>query len=383
MDYGMENKIQDLTLKSIIEILEVEFSCHTIILYGSRARGDFNDISDYDVIGFSDDNKDSVRKAKILDAQYLDLWVYPTQAMNSPDQSMSRVIGGVVLRQRDRLGDDFLSLIEKANTWQPSPEWDKNLQKIWALKMFERAFVNDIEGKYRKHWLVYSLLEMYFQLQDLEYTGSKIAFKWLQGNDEKIYFMFKRSLESESLVDLLTLLFQITQKEKKYYFMRHAEALEGEKDELRPVSLLGKKKLKKTKEELGCENFDLVITSSATRTKQTAHIIFSGQSIKEKEAKKLYLPTSIELQFLIMKDLRLKENLIPNDIVNSKSRNTWFIYAMEALIEIMKINFEYNSKKTIIIGHGVVINLIGYLMDQSRDDLLKKSFDPGEGFWVQ
>ena len=48
--------------------------------------------------------------------------------------------------------------------------------KVWHLKMADRAKVNDLEGKYRKIWLIYALLEDFFTLRNISYEGPKIAF---------------------------------------------------------------------------------------------------------------------------------------------------------------------------------------------------------------
>jgi uncharacterized protein len=44
---------KDLVLKMIVNELITQKNCHTIILYGSRARGAYTSTSDYDVAGIS------------------------------------------------------------------------------------------------------------------------------------------------------------------------------------------------------------------------------------------------------------------------------------------------------------------------------------------
>ena len=73
---------------------------------------------------------------------------------------------------------------------------------------------------------------------------------------------------------------------------------------------------------------------------------------------------------------------MPNDVLKTNSKQAWLRYASDALIEIMKISVEHNAKKTVVIGHGVIINLMGHIIDPERKQLLNKSFSPGEGFWV-
>lgn len=378
----MANEINDEIINNIIKILQDEFICHTIILYGSRARNDFNDISDYDVIGFSDSCEDTQRQSIISSGKYLDLWVYPTKKLYTPEASMVRVKDGVVLKQKDSLGNEFLSLIQKI-TNKSIPLWEVELQKVWALKMLERASLDDLEGKYRKHWLIYSLLEIYFMVHDIEYMGCKVALYWLQKNDTKFYELFKSMLDDGSLLDTITVVFHIICKEKIFYFMRHGHADENPDDQSRAISLQGQEALSRIKKELCENNFDLIITSLASRTKQTADIIFSEKNTKVVEAKKLYLPLSDKDKLIINNDLKANIKLVPNDLLKTQSKQSWLRYASDALIEIMKICLEHNSKKIVVVGHGVIINLIGLIVEPEREKLLNKSFSPGEGFWLE
>lgn len=49
-------------LISITKRFKEGHGCHTVILYGSRARGDFNDSSDWDVIGFREVGQSLVKR---------------------------------------------------------------------------------------------------------------------------------------------------------------------------------------------------------------------------------------------------------------------------------------------------------------------------------
>jgi predicted nucleotidyltransferase len=42
---------EEQTLAEIVQTLTVDHGCHAVILYGSRARGDFQSTSDWDVAG--------------------------------------------------------------------------------------------------------------------------------------------------------------------------------------------------------------------------------------------------------------------------------------------------------------------------------------------
>ena len=44
--------LEDTSILEIASDLKEKHHCHTVILYGSRARGDYTDTSDYDIAGF-------------------------------------------------------------------------------------------------------------------------------------------------------------------------------------------------------------------------------------------------------------------------------------------------------------------------------------------
>jgi len=60
--------------------------------------------------------------------------------------------------------------------------------------MLHRASQNDIEGNFRRHWLLHDLLECYFKMRDIWYLGPKESFLWLSKNDVVAYSLFESAL---------------------------------------------------------------------------------------------------------------------------------------------------------------------------------------------
>lgn len=79
----IKNKISlknDTTLQSIIDELTSLYHCHTIILYGSRARGDSTPTSDYDVAGITKlREKKRIARFDEKHGVYHDIFVYPVR----------------------------------------------------------------------------------------------------------------------------------------------------------------------------------------------------------------------------------------------------------------------------------------------------------------
>lgn len=182
-------------------------ACHTVILYGSRSRGAETADSDYDLIGFSDSGK-SYRVAEVIDGQYIDAFVYGSDALNGRDLEFLRIRDGRILVEKDAAGSDLLKRLQELFQKGPDPlsESDINLQKVWVEKMLGRIKRHDIEGNFRRVWLQHDLLEMYFSLRTRWYLGPKESFVWLAEHDGTTFDLFQKALAPESSLSDLELL---------------------------------------------------------------------------------------------------------------------------------------------------------------------------------
>lgn len=186
----------DEILNEIIAYLKSTYQVHTIIIYGSRARNETTNTSDYDILAVRK-HGEYAKECRIFKGFYLDAFIYSEEAILQPDNYMIRIKDGIVLSQHNNIGDFLLTKIKKLYKEGPkkTPDWERNEIKIWVEKMLNRSIVNDIEGNFRLHWLLYDLLECYFKLRDLWYLGPKESFKWLKENDLTTYEAFDKALK--------------------------------------------------------------------------------------------------------------------------------------------------------------------------------------------
>lgn len=198
----MHPQNNDPLLKKIEHEIIQNYKCHTIILYGSRARGEATSTSDYDILTIREKGE-LERDCRLFENFYLDIFVYSEEAVRNPDTSLIRIKDGIVLRQKDSMGDDLLTKIKAIfNAGPPiTPAWEKHEINTWVMKMFDRAKQNDTEGNFRRHWLLHDLLECYFKLRDKWYLGPKESFQWLNKNDLKIYSAFNDALKPNATFD--------------------------------------------------------------------------------------------------------------------------------------------------------------------------------------
>ena len=186
----------DPNLHLIIEDLRKKQGCHTAILYGSRARGDETLASDYDILGIRDSG-DVVRDARLLNGFYLDIFIYSESKILSPDETMLHMRGGRILFQKAELATTFLSRLDEIHSAGPKkhPPDEVEARRVWSKKMLDRAKIGNIEGNFRRAWLVTALLEDHFALRGEWYRGPKESLKWLQSNRPQLYKCFELALK--------------------------------------------------------------------------------------------------------------------------------------------------------------------------------------------
>ena len=204
--------IRDPNLDAISSELKGKYNVHTVILYGSRARNEHGPASDYDIVGIGSVDR-VIRDARTWNGFFLDAFVYPESKIQSPDASMLHMREGVVLFEKGDTGTQFLKALDEIYSRGPEklPPDEIHARIVWASKMIERARQQDTEGNYRRVWLLTALVEDYFLIRGLWYSGPKKALSWLAKNNPPVYAAYEKALKPnaeladiEDLVKLVT-----------------------------------------------------------------------------------------------------------------------------------------------------------------------------------
>ena len=195
----------DPILDKVCTELIAAHAVHTILLYGSRADGSAGSDSDYDVAAFGASDK-SFRVARLVDDAYLDVFVYPEALLLEPTEEYLKLRGSLVVLQRGAEAEDFLSKLEEIFRCgpEPLPADEIAARKVWAHKMLARMKRTDLEGNYRRVWLLTALLEDYFQTRSLWYQGPKKALRWLQQFDVPTYDAVRLALEPNASTEAVS-----------------------------------------------------------------------------------------------------------------------------------------------------------------------------------
>ena len=186
----------DPIIDQVRKELVAAHAVHTILLYGSRADGSAGADSDYDVAAFGPIAK-SFRVSRVADGAYLDVFVYPEAPLLEPTEEYLKLRGSLVILQRGAEAEDFLSKLEEVfrHGPEPLPSDEVEARKVWAHKMAARMQRADLEGNYRRVWLLTALLEDYFHIRGLWYQGPKKSLRWLEQFDAPTYDALRLALE--------------------------------------------------------------------------------------------------------------------------------------------------------------------------------------------
>lgn len=186
----------DLVIEGLCRRLVAEHAAHTVLLYGSRARGTHSPDSDYDVAAFAP-RPALLRITDRVGPAYLDVFVYPEATLASASDELLRLRGARVLLQRDDGADRFLARLDAHYVaGPPAISADEQRARIdWLAKMAQRMRHGDAEGHFRRAWLLTALLEDYFVLRGRWYEGPKLALAWLARHDEPTHALFAMALQ--------------------------------------------------------------------------------------------------------------------------------------------------------------------------------------------
>lgn len=186
--------MSDLDTAAVDELRRVH-AVHTVIVYGSRARGDATAESDLDVAGFAEVAR-TLRDARVWNGLFLDAFVYPTAAAETPDADMLKLRGGRIVLDERGLAAPLLARLDELHRAGPPQitDDDAQMRRTWAQKMLARIRRDDLEARYRRHWLLFQLLEDYFALRGLWYRGPKESLVELAAIDPDTHVAFARAL---------------------------------------------------------------------------------------------------------------------------------------------------------------------------------------------
>ncbi len=180
----------------VIKKLILDYKCHAVILYGSRARGDFSTESDWDYFGLGDVK--IPHNSFQINGEWIDVGI----DVSPEPLDVIRLKNGVILY--DERGEGAILLKKITEVLKKGPmanETQISHNRNWILKMLKRMRRDDLEARFRRSWLLFQLLEDFFMFRKMWYFGSKESLKYLQEHDRETYQLYEVALRQNATID--------------------------------------------------------------------------------------------------------------------------------------------------------------------------------------
>lgn len=186
-------------LAEIRRVLVDRYGCHTVLLYGSRARGEAVPGSDWDVLGVRQTGE-TVREVREIGDAWLDAFIHSESHFDKLDEGCLRLLDARVLEDTRGYAARLLARVADYERQgpRPLPPDEEATLRAWFPKMLQRIARGDVEARYRRAWLLVDALEAWFRLRRRFYRGPKQSLSYLQAHDPDAYAIFDRALSPDA-----------------------------------------------------------------------------------------------------------------------------------------------------------------------------------------
>lgn len=176
----MSDAIHDAQVEARLVARLRAAGCHTVLLSGSRARGDATPESDWDLCGIRPTGE-TARDAGLWEGMWLDAWLLSESTVAAGGEPLAFLAGARVLHDPQGWGQRLITAARQAASLPPVPlpAAEQVLRRAWMHKTLIRAARGDPEGDFRRAWLLSDSLETFFALRGLRYPGPKGALQQL------------------------------------------------------------------------------------------------------------------------------------------------------------------------------------------------------------
>lgn len=208
-----------MELDKILHYISQTYHPVSIILYGSYADGTNCESSDFDALVISRDH-DVWHDTSFVSGIQLDVFIYPESFFEGDYncEDFVQIKDGQIIVDVNHSGE----LLKKRVLSYVESLPRKSKQEIqcdidWCEKMLVRAKRPDVEGMYRRHWLLIDSLEIFCNAVNHLYTGPKKSLLWMEKNYPMEFACYKRALSDfndESLASWIACLKCITLSNK-------------------------------------------------------------------------------------------------------------------------------------------------------------------------
>jgi predicted nucleotidyltransferase len=195
-------------LHALADELSALHGCHTVVLYGSRARGTHRPDSDVDLL-LVRRNGVSTRDVRMWRGVQVDAFVDEEAKLDpEKDEGLLRIRHGEVLRDEIGFGASLVRRAQEVFARGPAalPPGEVEALRVWGGKMLQRIASREAgaaRADYRRVSLLTELLPLYFRLRRRWYLGSEEALRSLAEEEPGTYEAFERALEPGATLEAI------------------------------------------------------------------------------------------------------------------------------------------------------------------------------------
>jgi predicted nucleotidyltransferase len=191
--------VDEAALRTLAEELSARHGCHTVVLYGSRARGTHRPDSDVDLLLVRPGGV-STRDVRMWRGVQVDAFVDEEAKLDpEKDEGLLRIRHGKLLRDETGFGASLIRKTQEVFARGPAalPPEEVEALRVWCGKMLQRIAsrgTGPVQADYRRVSLLTELLPLYFRLRRRWYLGSEEALRTLAEEEPRVHDVFARAL---------------------------------------------------------------------------------------------------------------------------------------------------------------------------------------------
>jgi predicted nucleotidyltransferase len=185
----------------ILQYIQSHFSCHTVILYGSRVGSEFRTNSDYDLLCIRQQGP-RVREIIPLGNLTIDLIVDSEDIFERPFDTLY-LWQSKILKDDLGFGEKLVGKNELLLSNPPEPLPNNRVKQRKKQILDDLVYIQDdsIVGNFRRHELLVKLRSLYLSFKCVWDLGDKHSFQWMKKNDAKGFQLFDNALKVEASFD--------------------------------------------------------------------------------------------------------------------------------------------------------------------------------------
>lgn len=192
------------TIQEVVSYIRRQYEPMAMIVYGSYADGTNNEHSDFDALVIARTHPYTHEVSHIAGVA-LDVFVYPKAHFDAAwdYDAFLPLSEGTILFDTDGVAQRVQNEVIRFLNAQPHQSAEEVRSEVaWCQKMLLRAERGDVEGAFRRHWVLTDSLEIFCDAVHHRYTGPKKTLRWMQQEYPQAFALYQCALQETGMLHL-------------------------------------------------------------------------------------------------------------------------------------------------------------------------------------